>query len=584
MKIKSVLFFCLPFLIINSYFCHAQVAKPDNWPKVIQRPWYQGIVSGKPVFVYLDPFTHKESYFFVADKSLPDIHQVIIDKKNQGRWDLRFRTEGKKIKARFEGEIQDDTIAGIITTGRRYARRLGVPRRLPIRLVLEKPVIAPDLPPRYIAPVFSSVIVDEDISFGVAKGYYTSMPLDKNSDYDYQQIILDALENMFVSPTKKALLHILNKDPVSLVLTDLQGLRLDLYQPLKDTLKKRPLLLLLHGGAFIIGDKATPTIRELAYDFAKKGYVVASINYRMGFNPASKSSLERSAYRAVQDARAALRFLSYNAGTYRIDPDYVFLGGSSAGAITALNTAFMKDDEQPESAGGNFWQFQKDLGGLDESTNDYKNTYTIRAVANLWGAVNDTNLIEKDEPVPVLSFHGDADKIVPFGYSYPFTDLDTSMTNYIVGKLFGSFYINRRLTNLGIHSELVVFPGAGHEPQYEQNRYAMVMDTIIKRVTDFYFRSLFYFPEIKGPRQVPVGVPPISYSLPGHDEITCYWQVSGGKIIPGSPKNQVRVVWLAEDKGNIDLVLVHKNQANVQLTLPVTLPEKMLNYYPVSKR
>ncbi len=116
-------------------------------------------------------------------------------------------------------------------------------------------------------------------------------------------------------------------------------------------------------------------LSELAENFARKGYVVAAINYRMGFNPASKSSLERSAYRAVQDARAALRFLSYNAENYRIDPDCIFLAGTSAGAITALNSAFMKEDERPESTRGNLWQFQKDLGGLDESTNNFQNTY-----------------------------------------------------------------------------------------------------------------------------------------------------------------------------------------------------------------
>lgn len=95
----------------------------------------------------------------------------------------------------------------------------------------------------------------------------------------------------------------------------------------------------MHGGAFIMGDKRAPLISKFANDLAKKGYVVASIDYRPGFNPGSKSSLERSAYRAVQDSRAALRYLSHFQVIYRINPDYCFIGGSSAGAITALNTA-----------------------------------------------------------------------------------------------------------------------------------------------------------------------------------------------------------------------------------------------------
>jgi hypothetical protein len=244
----------------------------------------------------------------------------------------------------------------------------------------------------------------------------------------------------------------------------------------------------------------------------------------------------------------------------------------------------MKEDERPESTEGNIWMLQKELGGLDESTNTFQNSFSIRAVANLWGAVNDTNLIDREEQIPVMSFHGDTDKIVPCDCDYPFTDLDTAWTSSIVCKLYGSRYIHKRLTNQGIHSELVIFPGAGHEPQYETDKYSMVMDTITKRVRDFYFRSLFNFPEITGPARIPVNMPPPAYSLPYQEDITYYWQAQGGKIIPGTLKNQARVAWLAEGSGKIILVMVHKNQANVELDLPVILPEKLGNYYTVRKR
>jgi hypothetical protein len=56
--------------------------------------------------------------------------------------------------------------------------------------------------------------------------------------------------------------------------------------------------------------------------------------------------------------------------------------------------------------------------------------------------------------------------------------------------------------------------------------------------------------------------------------------VTGGKIIPGTTKNQARIVWLAEGNGNISLQLVHKNQADLKLDFPVKLPEKVANYYP----
>jgi acetyl esterase/lipase len=583
MKDRILIVLFIFIFTLSSHIVFPQSAKPANWNDIIQRPWYQGTVSGKPVFVYLEALNRENGYFFIAYNAVPNIYQLQIKWKNDDPRSVIFRMQGKKIRAKFKGNMQDKLIEGVVRTSRRNARRLNIPKELPLYLTLEKPVVIPALTHRYFTPAFKWVDLASDISYGAASGYYVSMPVETDAGYDYQQIILDAMKKMYVSPTKQAILHILNNDPVSLALTDLQGLRFDLYQPAGDALTQRPLIVMLHGGAFIMGDKATATIRELAENFTRKGYVVAAINYRMGFNPSSKSSLERAAYRAVQDARAALRFLSYNAENYRIDPDCIFLAGSSAGAITSLNTAFMKEDERPESTKGNFWQFQKDLGGLDESTNTYQNTYTIRAVANLWGAVHDTNLIDREEKIPVLSFHGDADKIVPCGYYYPFSDLDTSVTSNIVSKMYGSQCIHERLKSQGIHSELVIFPGAGHEPQYEAGSYTRVMDTIITRITDFYSRALFNFPAISGPGQIYINSSLPSYSVSHQKDVSCYWKVTGGKVIPGAAKNQARIVWLAEGSGNISLQMVHKNQADLLIDFPVTLPENIANYYPVSK-
>lgn len=584
MKYKALVLISLIFFAAKYQFCHSQVAKPADWPEIIQQPWYQGIVSGKPAFIYLDLKHPDYGYFFTADKSLPDIYQLKIKWKNNDPRSVKFRTQERKIRAKFKGIVGDNFIDGIIKISRVKARRLNISQELKLSLKLEKPIAIPALTHRYITPIFKWVDLTEDISYGAASGYYVSMPVSADKDYDYQQIIMDAMDRMYVNPAKQALVHILDHDPVSLVLTDLQGLRLDLYQPTGDVLTERPVIVMLHGGAFIMGDKGTSTISELAENFARKGYVVAAINYRIGFNPASKSSLERSAYRAVQDARAALRFLSYNAGDYRIDSDCIFLAGSSAGAITSLNAAFMKEEERPESTRGNIWQLQKDLGGLDESTNTYQDTYTIRAVANLWGAVHDTNLIDREEKIPVMSFHGDADKIIPFDYNFPFSDLDTSVTSNIVSKMFGSQYIHKRLMNQGIHSELVIFPGAGHEPQTEAGNYSRVMDTIITRTTDFYLKALFNFPEIKGPGRVVAKALLPSYSVPDQKDVSCYWQVKGGKIIPGTVKNQARIVWLAEGDGNISVQLVHTNQADLKLDFPVMLPDRVINYYPVKKK
>ena len=570
-SLSPLLLFSLSPLLLFPQYPH-----PTDWDTIIRQPWYFGTVSNKPAFLYLNEEEPSTGYFFAATTAIPEVYQLQVKWKQGAPRIVSFKKDDKNIKAKFIGTVNEDTISGFILTSRKNAIRLGITPELNLFMVKEIPIsnlpsFPAPLPPRYLSPIFPFIGTESEVSYGAATGYYVSMPVESEG-YDYQQIILDAMERMYVNPTRDAVLHILNRDPVSFGVTDIQPLRMDIYQPLKDTLSRRPLILLLHGGAFILGDKASETTKVLATDFAKKGYVVASINYRMGFNPASKSSLERSAYRAVQDARAALRFLSANAATYRIDPDCVLLGGSSAGAITALNAAFMEEAERPESTGRNLWRAQYDLGGLDESSNDIIGTFNIRAVVNLWGAVNDTAIIDSHEKVPVLNIHGDNDRIVPYKYSYPFLDLDTSITSNIVSKLCGSCLIHERLTHLGIHSELITLNSAGHEPQYEPGRYRAVMDTVIARATDFYFLSLFNFPELAGPRHIVIGTSPSVYSLPMDNDLTYYWQADGGKIVPGDRQNSIRVVWLAEGQGKISVVLVHNNQANVEIDLPVDLP------------
>ena len=76
---------------------------------------------------------------------------------------------------------------------------------------------------------------------------------------------------------------------------------------------------------------------------AKKGYVNVSINYRL-YGPGLLGRRRRQPVGCIQamidaqhDAQAAVRFLRKNAATYRIDPNRIAIGGTSAGAITALH-------------------------------------------------------------------------------------------------------------------------------------------------------------------------------------------------------------------------------------------------------
>jgi dienelactone hydrolase len=123
-------------------------------------------------------------------------------------------------------------------------------------------------------------------------------------------------------------------------------LLLDLYRPTPDSVTKRPAVVIVHGGGFQGGSKTNARMVTLARAYARRGFVSASINYRLLGQPGEgcespdgESSCERAALAAMHDAQAAIRFLRANATTYGIDPTRVAIQGGSAGGATALLVA-----------------------------------------------------------------------------------------------------------------------------------------------------------------------------------------------------------------------------------------------------
>ena len=305
------------------------------------------------------------------------------------------------------------------------------------------------------------ISVSKDIVYGNGKGFWTYNP-EKNEPFTKSYI--DKLGDLLKY----------NVTPRDL------DLKMDIYLPQDDTSKNRPLLMLIHGGAFFNGDKASEAYVKWSRHFAAMGFVVASINYRMGFLP-NADQVDCAGYRAVQDANAAMRYLVHNARKYKINTDWIFVGGTSAGAITALNLAFMRNGNRPNSTKGSI--LKKDLGNIETISPQYKEKFSIKAVANMWGAVHDINMIANAK-TSIISFHGDADNIVPYGYDYPFkvileqlkVELKTDylgatipVNEIIANKMYGSSIIDKNAKALGNKSKLFTYPGGGHSLHVDKN-------------------------------------------------------------------------------------------------------------------
>jgi poly(3-hydroxybutyrate) depolymerase len=245
------------------------------------------------------------------------------------------------------------------------------------------------------------------------------------------------------------------------------SLTMDLYfPPNSTTASKYPLVVMMHGGSYLNGDKSD--LNRDCSILADSGFVVAAINYRLGWRAGTgncngdTASQILAGYRALQDANASLRYLMANAKKYGIDPEWVFIGGNSAGSSLALNTAYIPD----YIALALMPSAYSSLGPINNAGNSLTNTFTIKGICNMWGALPDSMLINSFSAFPTISFHGTNDNVVPYDIGY-----NESCPNYL--RLYGSACIHRRLVqyNIPVISNFVI--GAGHEPSVYTPEFLM---------------------------------------------------------------------------------------------------------------
>nr|WP_262898848.1 alpha/beta hydrolase [Hymenobacter sp. ISL-91] len=251
-----------------------------------------------------------------------------------------------------------------------------------------------------------------------------------------------------------------------------QPLYLDFYEPSGDTVRRRPLVLLAHEGAFVTGTRDDVVMTELCTRLARLGYTAASIDYRLLFFPFDSVGIGRAAIRATQDMRAAVRFFRHDAATarkFKVDARYIFVGGSSAGAFMALQTAYLdKAAEVPA------YLNLAALGGLEGSGGHAGYSSRPRGVINLCGALARAEWLQTGD-VPLLSIHGTRDGIVPYGRGLIGGPLPAQV-------VAGSAVLRRRAQAVGVPNVLRPLRGAGHVPYSFEPTY---IDSVFVPMRDF---------------------------------------------------------------------------------------------------
>jgi para-nitrobenzyl esterase len=256
-------------------------------------------------------------------------------------------------------------------------------------------------------------------------------------------------------------------------------LLLDVYTPVGDQENLRPLVIMLHGGFFVTGDKTGTDIAPACGDLARMGYVASSINYRLGFPVEFDLSgpMSEAVLRAVHDLKAAVRFfrksVAEDGNPFGIDVSHIYVGGLSAGGFASLHAAYMQEDEIPAAI---------DLsepgldGGIEGNSGNTGYSSYFNAVLSIAGAIVDTTYIEAND-MPACLFHGTNDATVPYG-----SDMLVIAGLWDVTEVDGSYSIDQKLNQLGINHCFEIYEGQGHVPSVTQPAY---YDTTLSIISNF---------------------------------------------------------------------------------------------------
>lgn len=209
-----------------------------------------------------------------------------------------------------------------------------------------------------------------------------------------------------------------------------------------------PMVIYVHGGGFSMGQRENG--HALARHLVKNNIACATITYTLYMKESGQSfscdgttSEKMKAMQiAVSQLWHATAFMIANSEEYNIDTAKIFIAGSSAGAETSLHAPYWDRD-------------QMQLFGKAALSPSFRYAGVIGGA----GAITDLSIITQDNMVPMMFFHGNKDRLVPYGTAAHHYCAPTS-TGWLM--MFGSHSITERLKELGGTCELITINGCGH--------------------------------------------------------------------------------------------------------------------------
>jgi hypothetical protein len=295
---------------------------------------------------------------------------------------------------------------------------------------------------RYMTPQFTSVDVQTSVTYGV------------NATVLYYSVVGEAVPEPLV---------------------------MDVYSPAGDTETNRPVILYFHTGNFLPfpqnqgtgGTRVDSVAVEICTRLAKLGYVVASCDYRLGWNPIAPTQEERvntlinAAYRGVQDCRTAVRYFRKTAAEggnpFGIDPNRIAVWGQGTGGYITFAASgidnytdillpkFTTSSGVPmvlDFVNGDIYGTSVGINPTNGDTLCYPNhvgySSDFNVAVNMGGACGDISWIDASDN-PIVSFQVPTDPFAPY---YTGTVIVPGL-NLPVVEVSGSYEVQYALSQYG---------------------------------------------------------------------------------------------------------------------------------------
>lgn len=231
-------------------------------------------------------------------------------------------------------------------------------------------------------------------------------------------------------------------------------LTLDIYKPKETPSKGSPVILYVHGGSYVYGDKNIPAALAPALDtFRGEGYTIISVSYEL-----MKNNINFD--KQICDVKDAIRWIYKNKDSYNFNTREIGLLGVSAGAHLSLVASYSDDSEFTDdkilkeypSAIKYVLDFfgPTDLSTLDESVLGSDFNVLLRNIPNREEIIKKYSAINyvKENLPNTLVIHSKSDKLVPYENSLNLYEKSSSLGNKI--KLISVEELGHDLSNINV--------------------------------------------------------------------------------------------------------------------------------------